>query len=198
MNSFPIKRFVFAVLLLLPLTFAIWYLTAPWHLAPITWLSNVLIQSLLPNAIQWLGLEGHTLVIASTVVATPDSQDALGFHLNPLVYSYSFPLLAALVLATPSSARWFKVLLGCLILVPFQLVAMLASVIKTLAFEIGQPFHQQYGFTPLGLDSLALVYQMSTLILPMILPLIIWGWLNREFLAELAPQLQTVMVAPKT
>ncbi|WP_020394275.1 exosortase H-associated membrane protein [Thiolinea disciformis] len=192
MKAFSLKHFVIMVLLLLPLSFTLWYFTAPWHLAPLTWLSQTILKQVLPNAIQWLGLEGHTLVLASSFAADAQQLDSLGFHLNPLAYSYSFPLLAALLLATPSRQHGLTLLIGLLALLPFQLLAMLSSVVKTLAFEIGLPFQERYGFSGWGLDALALFYQISTLILPMVLPLIIWGWLNRSLLEKLMPPVRIV------
>ena len=108
MKQRPIQTFVLGVLLFLPITFAIWYLAAFIHLAPLTWLTEQLVQLSFPQSVLWLKLDGNTLVLASNfgtdargaIVSPPVSDDLMGFHLNPLIYTYSLPLLYALILAS--------------------------------------------------------------------------------------------------
>ena len=46
-----LRPFVVRVLLLLPLAFALWYFTAAWHLAPVVWLSELILRSWMPDAV---------------------------------------------------------------------------------------------------------------------------------------------------
>lgn len=194
----PLYRFMFGVLFFFPLTFFIWYLTASYHLAPVTVLSSALLNFFTPDAIMWLKLDGHTLVLASNfghdvsghIVSPPTGEDVLGFHLNPLIYSYSLPLLAALILATPGADKWLNLLWGTLLTLPTEIFSMVFSVLKTLTFDVGPAFQAQQGISATGADLIALAYQSGTLLVPMITPLIIWVGLNRKFLMHLAPQLE--------
>ena len=117
----------------------------------------------------------------------------LGFHLNPLIYSYSLPLLAALILATPSLYKAQNLLWGLLLILPTEVFSMTFSVLKTLTFDVGAAFQIQQGISPTEADLIALGYQVGTLLLPMIAPLIIWVALNRDFLTQLAPQLEQTL-----
>lgn len=194
----PLYRFILGVLFFFPLTFFIWYMTASYHLAPVTLLTATLMDWLTPDALMWLRLDGHTLVVASnfghdtngTVISPPTGEDALGFHLNPLIYSYSLPLLAALTLATPDNNKWSNLAWGMLLILPTEIFSMSFSVLKTLTFDVGAAFQAQQGISQTGADIIALGYQMGTLLLPMIAPLIIWVALNKNFLTSLAPQLE--------
>jgi hypothetical protein len=193
----PLHRFMLGVLVWFPITFFLWYVTALYHLAPIAWLSNVLFSVWMPDAILWLKLQGHTLVLASNfgtdalgqVVSPPPGEDLLGFHLNPLIYSYSLPLLYALILATPEPNKWYRMLWGTFLVIPTELFSMVMTVLKTLSFEVGTAFQQQQGLTETSLEFIALGYQAGTLIVPMIAPLIIWVAMHRNFIIRLAPQL---------
>lgn len=201
MSQKPLYRFMLGVVILLPLTFLVWYFTAAVHLAPVTLLTSVLLDWITPDALLWLKLDGHMLVLASSfgrdasgaVVSPPVGDDVLGFHLNPLVYSYSLPLLAALILATPGKERGLKLVWGLLLLLPVELFSMVFHVLKTLTFEVGAAFQLQQGLAQGSIDLIALGYQVGTLLLPMIAPLIIWVALSRDFLTQLAPQLEKAL-----
>ncbi|MEB4593297.1 exosortase H-associated membrane protein [Candidatus Thiothrix sp. Deng01] len=204
MTMQPLHRFMLGVLLFFPLTFFIWYMGASLHLAPITLLTGKLLNWLTPEALMWLKLDGHTLVLASNfgrdltgaVTSPPPGEDVLGFHLNPLVYSYSLPLLASLILATPDPNKWGKLAWGMAMILPLEVFSMFFSVLKTLTFDVGPAFQMQQGLSQAGVDSIALGYQIGTLLLPMIAPLIIWATLNKNFLITLAPHLEQAL-APK-
>lgn len=194
----PLHRFMLGVLFFFPLTFFIWYISAAFHLAPITLITGKLLTWLVPDALMWLKLDGHTLVVASNfghdasgaMVSPPVGEDVLGFHLNPLIYSYSLPLLAALILATPGTHKGQNLLWGVLLILPTEVFSMTFSVLKTLTFDVGAAFQAQQGISQAEVDIIALGYQMGTLLLPMIAPLIIWVALHRDFLTHLAPQLE--------
>lgn len=196
----PLHRFMLGVVIFFPLTFFIWYVTAAFHLAPVTLLAGKLVNLIAPDSLMWLKLDGHTLVIASNfgrdasgaVVSPPVDENVLGFHANPLIYSYSLPLLAALMLATPGRDRWMNLLWGTLLLLPTELFSMVFSVLKTLTFDVGAAFQAQQGLGQNGVDLIAMGYQIGTLLLPMIAPLVIWVALNRDFITRLAPQLERV------
>jgi hypothetical protein len=201
MTTKPLHRFMLGVLIFFPLTFFVWYITAMYHLAPITLITGKLLAWLVPDALLWLRLDGHTLVLASNfghgvngaVISPPVGDDVLGFHLNPLIYSYSLPLLAALILATPGKQKGQNLLWGLLLLLPTEVFSMTFSVLKTLTFEVGAAFQTQQGMTQTRADLLALGYQIGTLLLPMIAPLVIWVALHRDFLTQLAPQLEKTL-----
>lgn len=197
----PLQAFMLGVLLLFAPVFALWYWLAGFHLAPVVAVTGTLVDSLCPDALMWLRLDGHTLVLASNfghdaagqVVSPPTGDDLLGFHLNPLIYCYSLPLLAALTLAVPGSDRGLNLLWGVLLLFPVEVFSMVFSVLKTLTFDVGAAFQLQQGITPLGADLIALGYQAGVLILPMVAPLVIWIALHRRFIITLAPRLEQVL-----
>ena len=199
----PLHHFMLGVLVFFPLTFYLWYMTAGLHLAPVTLLTGKVLGWLTPDAIMWLKLDGHNLVLAAnfghaangTLVSPPIGDDALGFQSNPLVYSYGMPLLCALILATPCHEKWFKLLWGMIILLPIEVFSMTFKILKTLAFDVGTAFLTQQHIGATGADMIALGYQIGTLLLPMIAPLIIWFVLQRDFITQLAPQLEQAFKA---
>lgn len=198
MSGKPLHRFMLGVLIFFPVTFFVWYLTAAFHLAPVALVSEMILNFTVPDSLMWLKLDGHTLVIASnfgpdqagTIVSPPQSDDLLGFHQNPLIYGYSLPLLMALILATPGNDKWLNMVWGTLLIFPTEVFSMVFSVLKVLTFDVGAAFQVQQAISPLGADMIAMAYQMGSLVLPMIAPLLIWMLLHRSFLIKLAPQLE--------
>ena len=198
MTQRPLMRFMLGVLIYFPVTFFIWYLSAAWHLAPITMLSQALLNTLTPDALMWLKLDGHHLIVAAnfsqaangSIVTPALNGDALGFQINPLVYSYGLPLLVSLLLATPTNHKFTKIVMGLALILPTELFSMIFSILKTLTFNIGSTFIAQQSLSQTEVDVIALGYQIGMLLLPMIAPLVIWVGLNRQFMTQLAPQLE--------
>ena len=199
----PLQRFILGVIIWFPITFFIWYITAGYHLAPIAWLSNQLFAAWMHDAVMWIKLQsdpiqGHILVLASNfgqnssgqITSPPTGMDALGFHLNPLIYSYSLPLLYSLILASPEKEKWLKMIWATFLIIPTELFSMVFSILKTLTFDVGIAFQQQQGLEPITIDAIAIGYQAGTLIIPMVAPLIIWVAMHRKFLEKLAPQIK--------
>lgn len=185
------------VLLWLPVTFAAWYLTAGWHLAPVAWAAHHLLQFWLPEAVADLSLRQNELLLISRfgelggkMVANPPPGENLGFLTNPLSYSYSLPLFAALALATPLPNRWRRLAIGLGVLVLIELASMLATQIKTLVFATGGVFVAQQQWGAHARDAVALAYQMGSLLLPMVMPLVVWMAGHGAYLAQLAPALR--------
>lgn len=193
----PLHRFMLGVLLWFPVSFFIWYITAHYHLAPIAWMTDTLFAFWMPDAVMWVRLQDHILILASNfgensqgqITSPPQGNDVLGYHLNPLIYGYSLPLLYALILATPQPDKWYRMLIGSFLIIPTELFSMVMSVLKTLSFEVGIPFHQQQQLSDIHLELIALGYQAGNLIVPMVAPLIIWVALHRGFITLLVPQL---------
>lgn len=195
--SGPLAPLLGRVLLWLPVTFAVWYLTAGWHLAPVAWAAHHLLQFWLPEAVADLSLRQHELLlitrfgeVGGQVVTNPPPGENLGFLTNPLSYSYSLPLFAALALATPLPGRWRRLAIGLGVLLLIELASMLATQVKTLAFTTGGAFVAQQQWGALARDAVALAYQLGSLLLPMVTPLVVWMAGHGAYLAQLAPALR--------
>ncbi len=187
-------RFVARVLVWLPPTFALWYVTAAWHLAPVIWLSELILRSWLPEAVADLRLQGSEVLlvthfgeVAGQLVANPPPGENLGFLSNPLSFSYSLPVFAALALATPPPRQWWRLPAGLGILMLVEVASMLATLLKILVFTVGPVFVAQQQWGALARNGAAMGYQFGSLLLPMVTPVVLWLALHRSYLAELAP-----------
>lgn len=193
-----VKGFVLKVTLWLPAAFAAWYYLSILHVAPISWMTGLLLGGLFPDLIAGVQQTGHTIEITTSLdpaVLGPTAGmqgGVIAFDLNPLIYGYGLPLLAGLILASPGDveAKVFRIVAGGLLLLPFQAWGVSCDALKTLYFNLGpqvaQTARSSAGIPP---DAIALAYQLGYLILPAVTPILVWIFMHREFIGRLAPRL---------
>jgi hypothetical protein len=207
MRVSPLKQFLLAALLWLPLAFFIWF----WFASPLCWPVIALAKSILPHA--WpslftgisqgadlidaqghiLGHPGYLMQISSNVLvnaASPGEPPKFGFLepvVNPMIYGYALPLFAGLVLATPLTRlrRFVQIVLGGVVIILSQTFGVIGESLKTVAIDAGAEGANAAHQAGLSLDVIALWYQFGYLILPALVPAVLWIVLNRRFIESL-------------
>lgn len=197
------KKKILLALLYMPILFAVWYYCSPLIanissivVAPLAgWLSGGLITSV--DAIG-VTVQGSIIVAAGTYgeLVVPAGQSAqLEIAARPMVYGYSIPLFFALLFAfsgRPISGS-LKVLALVVLLCGISL-GTLMELLKTVYFNLDPALlpHGRLGL--FGSNALAVGYQLSTLIVPSLLPVVLWFALSgRELLGHyFAPPGQSV------
>ncbi len=189
----PLASFILKVLLLLPVCLAVWYwLLTPLN-TPLAWLSDFILTSLWGDVIEVIQLIGHQLDV-TTSLAPPgepnNTRATVILEVNPLIYSYSLPFAAALILATPAS--WVKKLIA--LLVAYLLLLLLQSwgvcfyIAKSLLYGHGPEINARLDISQLSQALIGVAYQFGSLILPSLSPIVIWIALFRDFVLSIAPQ----------
>jgi len=190
----PLAKFIFQVLLLLPLCLATWYwLRVPLNL-PIAWVSDVILTSVWGQVIEAIQLVDDKLEVATQLAPSGQPSNSfatLVFDINPLLYSYSLPFASALILATPCG--WIKKLsalcIAYAVLLLVQSWGVCFHVAKTLIYQAGPEIQARLHVQPITQIVVGLGYQFGYLILPGLSPLVVWIVLFREFVFSIAPQL---------
>lgn len=177
----PLNKFLLQVLLWLPICFAAWYFLSILFTGPLASIVGALMTWIYPAIIERVAQDGNGLIVITHLVVSMSADDggAAGeilFELNPLKYGYCVPLYTALVLATPGDygtkvMRW---LIGNIILLAVQVFGVSAEILKLLAFEVGDEASAMLGFSAWGYEAVALAYQLGSLILPPVVPIMIW------------------------
>lgn len=196
-SSRAMYMFMLRVLAFFAVSLYVWYILAFLHLAPVVWLVGQFFQLWMPEAVLGLRLQEHHILMLITnfdqipsgqIVTPPPANDALGFPSNPLIYGYGIPLFVALLWATPVVQKGKKILIGLSVLLVVEMLCMVFVILKTLLVEIGTIFVEQQGFNDATLLLIGFCYQQGILIVPMLLPLLLWMALCRDFLLQLVPQ----------
>lgn len=193
-----LKGFLLRVLLWLPAAFAAWYYLSILHVAPVAWLSDLVLGGLFPDAIAGVIQHGNRIEIATKLDASllragpVPAGGTVAFELNPLIYGYGLPLLAGLTLASPGEleGKIFRIVGGGAVLLLFQAWGVGFDALRTLYFSLG-PQVAQAAADAAGLppDAVALGYQLGFLIMPAVVPILLWVALNTRYLQSLAPGL---------
>ena len=107
----------------------------------------------------------------------------LAAEVNGLVYAYGAPLLAALLLASRPAHWWWKLPAGLLALLPFQAWGICFTWLLQVAVVAGEQTRSQTRFGPWEANLVAAGYQLGFLILPTLVPVLLWLAFDRRVLA---------------
>ena len=185
MNA-PLLRFVLVTLAWLPVTFAVWYVLAPVILFPV----QLLVRAI--AAVAWRDLitaiESHGAVLSFVTTLRPGETHAGGVltvDVNTLLYAFGLPLFVALALAARQAPRWRAIVIGYVVMLPFIAWGVLADFLKNVAITSGPFVASQAGFSRLQGELIAFAFQFGSLILPTVVPAVVWVLTHRHFLEAL-------------
>ncbi|MDR3389273.1 MAG: hypothetical protein P4L92_19695 [Rudaea sp.] len=203
----PLKHFMLGALLWLPLAFFLWF----WFAAPLVWpvieIARLVLVKAWPSLFtavsqgaDLLDAQGHVLAHAGYLMqlssgvlvnAAPAGEaPRFGFLepvVNPMVYGYSLPLFAGLVLATPLTRRQraTQLAVGIVLIWLAQAFGVIAESLKSLGMDAGPAGAEAVQRAGLPLELIALCYQFGYLILPALVPAALWIVGNRPFIEML-------------
>jgi hypothetical protein len=173
--------FILRTLAWLPACFAVWYFAAGHHAAVAGTLARWLANLLETRIVEAVVASGTTLVFATTIeMRTATGQSgALMVEVNPLLYTYGLAFLAALMLA--ARASWWKLLAGAAALLPFQAWGIAFDFLSQAAITLGPEVAARSGITGWRVEAIALGYQAGALLLPALMPVLVWALVCRWF-----------------
>lgn len=171
--------------------FMLWFYLSAFHGAPARLAADAILSHLLGSDFYRIVVEPnqHFLFQVETTIQftfRDGTTEALGFIINPLVYSYGLPLLFGLVMG--SDVSWMRkltiMLIGYAVITLVQIWGVVFESLKMLAFNFGAQTHDiilNHGMTDSGI---ALGYQLGTLILPALAPIFVWVLSNRPLVEQ--------------
>ena len=173
------------------LGFMLWFYLSAFHGYP----ARIAVDAILS---QILGSHFHQVVVdpgqhflfqvETTIPFTfrDGTTEALGFIVNPLVYSYGLPLLFGLVMG--SDVSWLRkgmiLLIGYVTITAVQIWGVVWQSLKMLAFNFGSQTHQIVQEAGISDSAIALGYQLGSLILPALAPIFVWVLMNRPLVEQ--------------
>ena len=189
-DSDSLPRFVLRVVAWLPLTFAVWYLTAPLLVWPVALLAELFTRSTF-DWVKSVEQMGPLITFVTSLKPAEGSNPAgvkavVSVESNVLLFSFGLPMLAALILAAREPRRVRMLLLGFVVLLPFQTFSVVADFLKNVAILAPPAVSSQTGINAFQREVIAFCYQFGTLILPTVAPAIVWVLMHRRFLEKLS------------
>ena len=182
----PLTRFVAATEAWLPVTFGAWYLLGPILLWPVRLLVQLVARAGFGDLVAKIESSGSALTFITTL--KPGAGVAAGVvsvDVNMLVYAFGMPLFAALTVAAREAKWWRTLAIGYAVIVPFVAWGVLADFLKVIAIAAPSAIASQTGFSAWQRELIAFAYQFGSLILPAVVPAVLWVLLHRAFLERL-------------
>jgi hypothetical protein len=182
----PLTRFVVAALAWLPVTFGAWYLLGPVLLWPVRLLVQLVARVGMGDLVQAIESGGPSLAFITTLRPGEGAgAGVVSVDVNMLVYAFGMPLFAALTIAAREAKWWRTLAIGYAVMVPFVTWGVLADFLKGIAIVAPAAVASQTGFSGLQRELIAFAYQFGSLILPAVVPAVLWVLLHRAFLERL-------------
>ena len=174
------RQFVLT-LILMPITFGIWYAAGTLFAAPAVWLCDFLLDSAYPDIVDAVGLQGVVVSVRTqfgedggVIMAAADAGNQIALEINTRLVSYSIAFYAALLMASNLKDAMYKFCIGLFwlwLIMAFGLASILG---KDLMLVVGAPFLNAPGVPPA--DLIALTYQFNVLLMPTLAPVCLWFW----------------------
>jgi hypothetical protein len=161
--------------------FMLWYYLSVFHGVPVRVVSGEILSLILGDSFYNIipNPDRHFLFQVQTqlMFTFPDgSREALGFIVNPLVFGYGLPLLFGLVMASGSGLlrKLATLLVGYVAVALVQVWGVVWQSLKMLSFNFGPEIQQVVADAGISENAIALAYQLGVLILPALVPVVIW------------------------
>lgn len=171
--------------------FMLWYYLSAFHGVPVRMAASEILgyflgenfMGIIPNPDRHYLFEVQTRILFTF----PDgSREFLGFIVNPLIYGYGLPLLFGLVMA--SGVSFLKKMLvitgGYLAVMLVQIWGVVWQSLKMLVFNFGPEARQAVFDAGIPDELVALCYQLGYLILPPLVPVILWVLSNWQLIEQ--------------
>jgi hypothetical protein len=171
--------------------FMLWFYLSAFHGTPARLAAEAILQQVLGSDFARIVVEPNQRFLFQVETNIPftfrdGTTEALGFVVNPLVYTYGLPLLFGLVMG--SDVSWLRkfviMLIGYAVITLVQIWGVVWLSLKMLAFNFGVQTHaivQNHGVSD---AAIALGYQLGTLILPALAPIFVWVLSNRRLVEQ--------------
>lgn len=179
---FGLSAFAWMVVLTLA-----WTKVSPWSSYPVAKLTQFALEQSAPVWVRSVRTSpGHLEVDSSIAMPVPSAGGRLAeatVEGDPGRYAYGLPVFLALLLAARGRRRVARGLAGYLLLLPAQTFSatmfMLMQIVlyaQTRAHVLGVPDWQ--------VEAIVYGYQLGALVVPTLAPIMLWLWLDRQFVAE--------------
>ena len=189
----PIRTLCLAAGLYLPLSLFLWFAFAGAVVTPVLWLSKAILLSWMPEIFVDIERNQYAFSVLTSLVtdpvllaqATAGQRVVLDFLINPMIYGYGLPVIVGLVLATPNTvaARVRQIAIGAVAIWLVQVNGVVWDTLKYVYFKLdGGPLAITKHIGP---ELLVGLYQFSYLILPPLVPVVLWALMNRKFIDNL-------------
>lgn len=181
-----LRQFLIFVFVLLFPCFALWTFASPGLVTPVIGLVNIILTNWFPDIVSVVYQDGANAILM-TLFDQVDGQwlratevgAGLGFKVDTRILTYAIPFYAALHFATEKKAYLTQFFWGLTLIYPCILIGIVCIFLKDLMLTMGPVFMEQEAVFVPGANVIGILYQFSVLIIPPLVPALIWAWQSR-------------------
>lgn len=171
--------------------FMLWFYLSAFHGAPARIMADYILSDILGDSFRQIIVEPNQNFLFQVetniqYLFRDGTEELLGFIVNPLVYSYGLPLLFGLVMG--SDVNWLRklviMLIGYASITLVQVWGVVFQSLKMLAFNFGEQSHVFVTQAGVSDSTIAMGYQLGTLIFPALIPIFVWVLTNRPLVEQ--------------
>ena len=171
------------VLYLLVLT-AVWTQVSRWASVPVGVLTHRVLEVAAPDWVQSVRQSSGTIEAQTRLeVSVKGQRGDLVVDSQTARYGYGLPLLWALLLAAGGPGRWARLFAAYALLLPAQVFSLSLDLLRSMVAAMPGGA-RALGIAQWQLESIVLGYQLGSLIVPTLVPIMLWLWLDRGFVAN--------------
>lgn len=189
-----IKQLLISTLLFLPLCFFIWFYASSLLVIPVKYLLQLILAVWQPDLFNLVSQNHYLLNIETLIFPTTqfagqgDKLAVLDVTVNPMLYGYGLAVIMGLIISVPNIStlrKTVQISVGYVLIIMVQTFGSFWEMVKHLVFEGGPDAQQAILNTGLSVDFIALMYQLSYLILPPVVPIAYWIIVNKDFITKI-------------
>ena len=162
----------------------LWTQVSAWTSYPVAALAHFALEQGAPMWVRTVHKRPGSIEVESTVeMPMPGAGGQLAeatVEANPARYSYGLPIFLALLLAARGPRRLARALGGCLLLLPVQAFSLSFYLLMQLVL-FAQANTRVLRVSQWQVEAIVYAYQFGALVLPTLAPILLWVWLDRQF-----------------
>lgn len=181
-----LRFFAEGVLCFLVLT-ALWTQVSPWLSYPAGWMTHFALETWAKGWVRMVNrtpevIEAETrIAVAMPGVDRRQGKAELVVEAQPSRHGYGLPLFLALLIAARTRNFLVHAAAGYVILLLPQAFALTMTLLRDIVASSGGA--ARLGAAQWQVEAIAFGYQIGTLVLPTLVPIVLWLWFDRAFLA---------------
>ena len=165
----------------------LWSQVSAWTSYPVAVLSHIALEQGAPMWVRQVRLKPGSMEV-DTAVAVPVPQAGgrlaeITVEADPARYAYGLPIFLALLLAARSKGRAVRAVAGYVLLLPAQAFSLTFYTLMQiiLAAQLNVRFLR---IAQWQLEAIVYGYQIGSLVLPTLAPIVLWLWMSRQFVVD--------------
>jgi hypothetical protein len=166
-----------------------WSQVSRWTSIPVGWVSAVVLKVGAPDWVQSVAQMPGLIEVQTRLEVVSDGRKGdLILDASTSHFAYGLPIIWALLLAAGGAGRWrgraWRMAVAYVALWPAQAFSVCMDLLKRLA--IAAPGGTRtLGVAQWQMEALALGYQLGVLIVPTLVPILLWVWLDQRYVKDL-------------